>query len=37
MQYVEDGVKLYEEKLRQQQIRYLKKKATELNFELVEN
>lgn len=36
MQYVENGVKLYEEKLRQQQIGYLKKKATELNFELVE-
>ena len=37
MQYVEDGVKLYEEKLRQQQIRYLMKKATELNIYLVYN
>ena len=37
MQYVEEGVKLYEEKLRLQQIRYLQKKATELNFQLVEN
>jgi transposase len=37
MQYVEQGVKLYEEKLRQQQIGFLKKKAVEFNFQLVEN
>ena len=37
MQYVEQGVKLYEEKLRQQQIVFLKKKAVEFNFQLVEN
>lgn len=37
MQYVEQGVKLYEEKIKQQQIRFLKKKALEFNFELVEN
>jgi transposase len=35
MQYVEQGVKLYEEKLKQQQIRYITKKAQELNLQLV--
>jgi transposase len=37
MQYVEEGVKVYEGKIRQQQIRFLKKKALELKFELVES
>ena len=37
MQYVEQGVKLYEEKLRQQQIKFIRKKAVELNFQLIEN
>lgn len=35
-QYIEEGVKMYEEKLRQQQIRFLHKKATELNLLLVD-
>ncbi len=37
LQYVEQGVKLYEEKLRQQQIKFIRKKAVELNFQLIEN
>lgn len=37
MQYVEEGVKIYEEKLKQQQIRFLKRKAVELNLQLVES
>ncbi len=37
MQYVEEGVKIYEEKLKQQQIRFLKKKAIELNLQLVDS
>lgn len=37
MQYVEDGVKLYEEKFRQKQIQFLTRKANELNLQLVHN
>ena len=37
MQYVEQGVKQYEEKLKQQQIKFLKRKATELNFQLIDS
>lgn len=36
IEYVEQGVVMYEEKLRQQQLRYLNKKALELNLQLVE-
>ena len=36
MEYVEQGVKRYEEKLKEQQIMFLQKKARELNFQLVE-
>ena len=36
MDYVEQGVKMYEEKLQQQQLLFLQKKARELNFQLVE-
>jgi transposase len=35
MQYVEQGVKIYEEKLKLQQIKYLTKKANEYNMQLV--
>lgn len=35
MQYVEQGVKLYEERLKQQQINFLTKKANELNLQLI--
>lgn len=35
--YVEQGIKKYEEKLKQQQINFLIKKATELNLQLIEN
>jgi transposase len=37
MQYVEQGVKLYEEKTTLQQIKFLQKKALEFNLQLVEN
>ena len=37
MDYVEQGVVMYEEKLRQQQIRFLTKKAKEYNLQLIEN
>lgn len=37
MLYVEQGVKMYEERLRLQQINYLHKKARELNLQLVQN
>jgi transposase len=36
MEYVEIGVKKYEEKLKQQQIKYLNKKANQLNMQLVQ-
>lgn len=36
MAYVEQGVKKYEEKLQEQQIMFLQKKALELNLQLVE-
>lgn len=36
MKYVEEGVTLYEEKNRQQQIKYLIRKANELNLQLVQ-
>ena len=36
MDYVEQGVKMYEEKLQEQQLIFLQKKARELNFQLVE-
>jgi transposase len=34
MHYVEQGVKMYEDKLKQQQIKFLMKKANELNLQL---
>lgn len=37
MQYVEQGVKIYEEKIRQQQIKFLARKANELNLQLIQN
>lgn len=37
MDYVEQGVKKYEEKLKQQQLNFLIKKANELNLQLTEN
>lgn len=37
MDYVEKGVKHYEEKLRQQQLMFIQKKAREFNLQLVEN
>lgn len=36
MEYVEQGVKRYEEKLKEQQIMFLKKKAREFNLQLIE-
>lgn len=36
MDYVEQGVKMYEEKLQEQQLIFLQKKARELNFQLIE-
>lgn len=36
MEYVEQGVKLYEERLKQQQIKYVIKKANELNLQVSE-
>jgi transposase len=35
IEYVEEGVKFYEEKLKQQQLKYLTKKANELNLQLI--
>ena len=37
MDYVEQGVKKYEEKLKQQQIKFLIRKATELNLQITDN
>lgn len=37
MHYVEQGVKMYEEKLKQQQIKFIIRKANELNLQLIEN
>ena len=37
MEYVEKGVVLYEQKLKEQQLRFLNKKAAELNMQLVHN
>jgi len=37
MQYVEQGVKIYEEKLKRQQIKFIKKKAIEYNLQIVES
>lgn len=37
MEYVEQGVILYEQKLREQQIKFLTKKANELNMQIVSN
>lgn len=37
MEYVEKGVVLYEQKLKEQQLRFLTKKAAELNMQLVHN
>ncbi len=37
MEYVEKGVALYEQKLKEQQLRFLTKKAAELNMQLVHN
>ncbi len=36
LQYVEQGVKMYEEKLKVQQLNYIRKKAIELNMQLIE-
>jgi len=36
MEYVEQGVRKYEEKLKEQQIMFLQKKAREFNFQLIE-
>lgn len=36
MEFVEQGIKMYEEQLKQQQIKYITKKARELNLQLVE-
>lgn len=35
MQYVEQGVKMYEEKIKQQQIKFVIRKAAELNLQIV--
>lgn len=37
MEYVEKGVLIYEQKLKEQQLRFLTKKAAELNMQLVHN
>jgi transposase len=37
MEYVEKGVAVYQQKIKEQQIRFLTKKATELNLQLVQN
>ena len=36
MEYVERGVKMYEQKIKEQQLKFLTKKATELNLQLVQ-
>lgn len=36
MEYVEKGVEIYQQRIKEQQIRFLTKKATELNFQLIE-
>lgn len=36
MEYVETGVKMYEQRIKEQQIKFLTKKATELNLQLVQ-
>lgn len=36
MQYVEQGVQLYQEKIKEQQLRFLRKKANELNLQLID-
>ena len=36
MQYVEQGVQMYQEKIKEQQLRFLKKKASELNLQLID-
>ena len=36
MEYVEKGVEMYQQRIKEQQIRFLTKKATELNLQLVE-
>ncbi|MFZ2283038.1 MAG: hypothetical protein WAV86_04110 [Lutibacter sp.] len=36
MQYVEKGVEIYLQKQKEQQIRFLTKKATELNMQLID-
>ena len=35
MEYVEQGVKMYEQKIKDQQIKFITRKATELNLQLV--
>lgn len=37
MEYVEKGVLMYEQKFKEQQLRFLSKKAAELNMQLVHN
>jgi hypothetical protein len=37
MDYIEKGVKFYEEKIKQQQLKYIQKKAREFNLQLIEN
>jgi len=37
IEYVEKGVKFYEEKIKQQQLKYIHKKAREFNLQLIEN
>lgn len=37
LDYVEQGLKYYQDKQKQKQIYYLKKKAMELNFQLIES
>jgi transposase len=36
MEYVEKGIKFYEEKIKQQQLKFLQKKAIEFNLQLIE-
>jgi transposase len=36
MEYVETGVRMYEQKIKEQQIKFLTRKATELNLQLVQ-
>jgi transposase len=37
LQYVEQGVKMYEEKVKQQQIQFIIRKANELNLQIIDN